>query len=99
MSRHHGQIKNDPRWKAARAAVLERDGYACRECGTTEQLEVHHIIPLEECLVTAPALAFDPDNLVTLCRPHHQQAGRETRDIPRHPYVNPKWRDVLASVL
>ena len=31
-----------------RQKVLERDNYRCRYCGTTEKLEVHHIISKEE---------------------------------------------------
>jgi 5-methylcytosine-specific restriction endonuclease McrA len=43
-------------------AVLRRDGYRCTSCGSTEDLEVHHV---------------DPDggdrlsNLVTHCRRCH----------------------------
>src|SRR4051812_49179658 len=30
------------RWKALREQVLKRDGWACRHCETTEDLQVHH---------------------------------------------------------
>src|SRR5215216_8097836 len=29
-------------------AVKERDGYRCQECGSTERLIAHHVIPLQE---------------------------------------------------
>lgn len=47
----------------------------------TMYLETHHIVPLEE----APELAFELDNLITLCRPHHEQAekGKVSRDCLR----------------
>lgn len=33
----------DPRWQKKRLQVLERDGWACQECGDTEEtLHVHH---------------------------------------------------------
>ncbi len=33
----------DPRWQKKRLEVLNRDGWACRDCGdTTKQLHVHH---------------------------------------------------------
>ena len=35
-----------------------------------EELETHHIVPIAE----APELAYDVDNLVTLCRRHHEYA-------------------------
>ena len=28
--------------------VKERDNYTCMECGATEQLEAHHILPVYE---------------------------------------------------
>jgi hypothetical protein len=31
-----------PRWLALRLEALERDGYRCRGCDTTEHLQVHH---------------------------------------------------------
>jgi 5-methylcytosine-specific restriction endonuclease McrA len=50
-----------------RKVVLKRDGGKCRECGTTEGLQVHHIIPMSECLEI-----YDlPMNGVTLCKKHH----------------------------
>lgn len=32
----------DPRWKAKRSEVLERDGHTCKDCGACEELHVHH---------------------------------------------------------
>jgi 5-methylcytosine-specific restriction endonuclease McrA len=49
-------------WKATRARILARDSHRCRNCGTTEALEVHHTIPGAEA----------DETLVTLCRPCHR---------------------------
>lgn len=89
MSQHHQQIKNDPRWKAARAACLERDDYMCviDGCGETEGLEADHI----EDLATAPELAFELENLQTLCRPHHIAKGRERLVLTRNTWINPRY--------
>lgn len=63
-------------WGYWRKRALERDGYACTECGATHThsdwgrllpLEVHHIEPVK----LNPNREFDLDNLVTLCRPCH----------------------------
>ncbi|MBR5948617.1 MAG: HNH endonuclease [Clostridia bacterium] len=52
----------------------------CLEEGavTTEDLEAHHIVPIEE----AYDLRLDDDNLITLCSIHHRLAdsGRISRD-------------------
>ena len=31
------------RWRKLRQLILERDGHACQVCGSTEELEVHHL--------------------------------------------------------
>lgn len=70
--RQHQAIKNDPRFRRARKQALLRDGYQCQSCGTRENLTVHHQIKAR----TAPELAFDVDNLITLCRSCHGRAER-----------------------
>lgn len=53
-------------WQELRKAVLYRDSYACKVCGVTHQLEVHHI--------TYERLGKEElSDLVTICRKHHQQ--------------------------
>ena len=32
----------DPRWKKLRSTILNRDGKACKICGITTELHVHH---------------------------------------------------------
>jgi len=55
-------------WLATRKAILERDDHECQVCGTGENLNVHHIMPISE---GGPRL--DEDNLVTLCGTHHRK--------------------------
>lgn len=47
-------------------AVKGRDGGQCVECGGTEGLVAHHIVPLME------GGTHEPDNGVTLCGKHHK---------------------------
>jgi len=67
--------------QAMRAKVLERDGHQCRwpGCDRTRNLEVHHVIPIED----APDRADDLTNQVTLCKPHHLEAARQYRAATR----------------
>ena len=88
------QIYKDPRYLRARAAALARDKYLCQECRkygriTTEDGEsdkkkkillTHHIKSIEE----HPELAFDVDNLVTVCwschnKEHPEKGGNRGR--------------------
>ena len=48
--------------KKTRPEVLARDGNICRQCGSTQNLEVDHIIPL------ARGGSNELDNLQVLCR-------------------------------
>lgn len=60
-------------WRPAKAFALKRDEYTCQQCGSTENLEVHHWEPY--------FVSFDnsPDNLVTFCRSCHQDKHEEYR--------------------
>jgi hypothetical protein len=73
----------------ARQKVLERDG-GCILCGATERLEVHHLIPAAEGGPTTP------DNLVVLCRRHHEAVERG--EISLGPWARPTSRRALATL-
>jgi 5-methylcytosine-specific restriction endonuclease McrA len=48
--------------------VLERDGWRCQKCGTSECLQMHHIR-------SRSALGDDAaENLITLCADCHRQS-------------------------
>lgn len=69
------------KWTEKREQIRERDNYLCLVCKaenrfTYEDLEVHHIVPLEEDY----NLRLDDDNLITLCVIHHKAADREEID-------------------
>lgn len=92
MSKHHEQIKNDPKWKEARAQCLERDGYQCVDCGTDAQLEADHIIPLH---VIAQQdtwdLAVDVDNLATRCKSCNTKRYHAGATEVRQAWLNPSY--------
>lgn len=59
----------DPRWQKKRLEVMERDGWACRDCGSNQEtLNVHH------CYYLSNTEPWDyPDNsLRTLCDSCHK---------------------------
>lgn len=92
--RHSKRVCATPRWQALRWQILERDGFACVECGKRGRLEVDHIKPVRD----NPELSFEPSNLQCLCPACHT---RKTRIECGHKPASPdrlKWR-VAVSVL
>lgn len=57
-------------WPSVRRWHLDRKP-ACEVCGCKRDLEVHHEVPFE----VNRELELDPNNLITLCRPHHFLVG------------------------
>jgi 5-methylcytosine-specific restriction endonuclease McrA len=86
------RIRSTARWQKARAAARERDGNRCRCCPSTERLEVHHIVSLED-----GGARYDLHNLITLCSSCHHATGRDGgergstgRDALTPPSSNPR---------
>ena len=74
------------KWSNKRDRIKERDKYLCQVCKQEgiyiyNDLEVHHIIPLEEDF----NLRLDDDNLITLCKKHHElaESGKISREYLR----------------
>ena len=56
-----------------RQMVLKRDEYQCVKCGSDENLECHHIIPVS----IEPLLSADMDNCITLCSECHKEVHKK----------------------
>lgn len=84
MSKATQAIKNDPKYKAMRLRVLERDGHVCLWCGAEDDLTVDHMTPL-----VAGGAPYDDDNAQTLCRTCN---GRKSdRALTRVPWFDRAW--------
>lgn len=59
-----GYAPRSGHWPVVRAAHLKLEP-ACAVCGSTLDLQVHHILPFHE----NPERELDPDNLITVCGP------------------------------
>lgn len=80
-------FRNTQAWQRKRNSIRDRDKNLCQVCirklhNTIKQynymdIEVHHIIPLRENY----ELRLDDNNLISLCKYHHEMADRG--DIPR----------------
>jgi len=79
----HGRFTNKAKpypygskWPTIRKWILERDNHTCRiiNCNSHENLQVHHISRFDDR--KDKDLQNHSDNLVTLCRKHHQNIHR-----------------------
>lgn len=76
------KFRNSNKWVEKRQYIRQRDKNLCRVCLTNKydttyrytykELEVHHIVPIEEDY----SKRLDSSNLITLCRYHHEQAEK-----------------------
>ena len=74
------KFRKTNKWTEKSRSIRQRDKYLCQVCitgkydtnyrYTYKDLEVHHIVPLEEDY----SKRLDSNNLITLCRYHHEMA-------------------------
>jgi len=77
-AKRYTDYKN-PEWRKLSASVINEVGQ-CERCGCTNNLQVHHIIPIRY----APELFLERANLMVLCREcHHNETLREIRERRR----------------
>jgi 5-methylcytosine-specific restriction endonuclease McrA len=71
----HQKVINTARWRKVRDRARARDDNECQHAGRdycAGRLEVHHIVKVN----ADSDLAFDLDNLITLCQHHHSLLER-----------------------
>lgn len=72
QTRETRRLKYGKGWNQQRQRIIKRDG-GCVYCGTTENLEIHHIDNTPTRNLTADT------NCITLCRRHHRAIEAETK--------------------
>jgi 5-methylcytosine-specific restriction endonuclease McrA len=89
MSKHrdihksYSELLKDPRWREY-AARIKAECWSCRECGTEESLQVHHLgyraglMPWE----------YEDDEVMVLCDSCHSEL---------HDYADKIWNESLRS--
>lgn len=91
-------VSNGVKFRKWRAAVLQRDGGICKQCGATGRLDAHHILPLSK----SRDFAFKRMNGVLLCRKCHSRTdsfgakGRKNTRIGKFIYIQTiphAWQD------
>lgn len=68
----------NPLWQKKREQILKRDGYKCRNCGSTEHLHIHHTQYHFYKITGYKKEPWDYDNkyLITLCKTCHEEGHR-----------------------
>ncbi len=67
--------RNSKKYQDWRISVYSRDGHKCLNCGSTEVLNAHHIIPWK----VDESLRFDISNGMTLCSACHTRLESKQR--------------------
>jgi 5-methylcytosine-specific restriction protein A len=93
--RHSKKITRGQRWHVLRMAVLERDGWACVNCGSQKRLEVDHVKPVR----THPALAYTAANLQVLCPACHTKKTRLEIGLKPVPEDRQAWRNSVDALM
>ena len=74
MSTEYQEKLKDGRWQRARLQRMESDYFACRDCGTNSNLQVHHAIYIRGW----EPWDYPQNLLLTVCEKCHQfRQGRE----------------------
>jgi len=69
--RENGSVRYDQQaWKKI---LIERDGNMCEICGSTKNIQAHHI----EHVVCNPIESLDIDNGILLCKECHNRAHKQ----------------------
>lgn len=85
------------RWREARSIAVARDKGQCQDCGATENLHAHHIIPVKD--FGSEKDAHYPANLVMLCKYCHPKwEGKNTRPVLLDSPSNTRLDSVVTEL-
>lgn len=79
----YAELLQTEEWNATRSKILKRDLHTCRNCGSTNNLHVHHR-QYHECKKTGDwkkPWEYEAKYLITLCETCHE-AGHRQYSIP-----------------
>ena len=84
------ELLKDGRWQRKRLEIMQRDDFKCRECGTTNDLNVHHI----RYIAGRKPWEYDNGDLITLCGSCHKATHEEIerREREASDYDECAWR-------
>ena len=93
-ARHSAKVTRGQRWKALRMQALDRDDWACVQCGDRRRLEIDHIKPVRD----RPDLAYSLANLQTLCGRCHARKTRIEVGMGQPNPAREAWKSLLRDM-
>lgn len=78
---------DEDKWKKTRKSRLELDNYKCIKCGSTERLEVDHIVPISK-----GGKRYALSNLRTLCHSCHKNRHAYSHRYVQNNGLNRRFR-------
>lgn len=95
-NKKYNKLCKDERWQKLRHKVLERDGFKCTCCGSTENLSVHHV-EYEDFIPWNTSMKY----LITLCSScHYKQHSNKNNDYEeflKKPHMTYDWFNVYKN--
>ena len=81
--RHDKELQSK-QWKKKREEVFERYGKQCVECGSTSNVQVHHLVYRKGRHIWE----YDVSELLPLCKKCHQKVHEDTNHKFHEKYVS-----------
>lgn len=84
LKEQHDKELKSPMWKRLRLKVFERYGCQCVECGSTKNIEVHHLIYRKG----RHLWEYDVSELIPLCRNCHKKVSEDKNHKFHEKYMS-----------
>lgn len=82
-SKHDNELLS-PQWRKKREEVFEKYGKQCVECGSTSNVQVHHLVYRKGRHIWE----YDVDELIPLCKECHQKIHDDKNHTLHEKYIN-----------
>lgn len=79
----HNKELSSIQWKKKRLEVFERYGKQCVECGSTDNIQVHHLVYRKGRHIWE----YDVDELIPLCKECHQKIHNDKNHTLHEKYL------------
>lgn len=86
------EFLKDGRWQRKRLEIMERDDFKCKQCGATNDLQVHHL----RYFNGRKPWEYSNEDLVTLCGKCHRNAHEHQEEF-KTTFINIKEHESFSA--